>query len=75
MKKRITVLSLVAIFIAASSLSAQTPQAPVKKEATKTEKRCLDAKKGEVCKNKKCDICKNKKNETSKDKKAEPVKK
>jgi hypothetical protein len=75
MKKRITVLSLIAIFIAASSLSAQTPQAPTKKVNTKTEKRCLDAKNGEVCKNKKCDVCKNKKNETSKDKKAEPVKK
>lgn len=48
MKKKIAVLSLIAIFIAATSLTAQTP-AP-KKEKAKTEATCCKGKTTAECK-------------------------
>jgi len=59
MKKKIAILSLMAIFVSATALTAQTTTQPAK---AKTEACCKDKKAGECCKNKAtAACCKNKK--------------
>ena len=59
MKKKIAILSLMAIFVSATALTAQTTQQPTK---AKTETCCKDKKAGECDKNKtSAACCKNKK--------------
>jgi len=53
MKKRIAILSLIAIFIAATNLSAQTAPAKPTKAKAKTEKKCeMKGEDKECCKGK-----------------------
>ena len=57
MKKRIAILSLIAIFAAATSMSAQT--APAKTTKAKTEAKCdMKADKKACCKDAKAACCK-----------------
>lgn len=62
MKKKIAILSLIAIFIAATSISAQTSTAKTEKSKAKTEVKCdkkaccKDAKSVACCKSKKADV-------------------
>jgi len=79
MKKRIAILSLIAIFVAATSLSAQAPAVKAEKAKTETkcdkkdtEKCCKDKKAGDKCckdakaADKKCDKACDKKAEVKK---------
>ncbi len=69
MKKNIFMLAL-ALAFATAGLMAQTPQAPQKKEAVKTEKKECCSEKKECCKDKKADK-KECKKECSKEKKSD----